>query len=130
MWNELLNQNDIDSLMETYGGFHDGCLVKLKYTSGVYVDEKLNMRFDASHKVQIIFQRQYRNTKTIEFEFEVATHLNIRANNVDEVIIYGASIFFFEDKIYWADCYGIKPPMENYKGTWVCAEKARWQIID
>lgn len=40
MWNEIRNENDIESLMTEYGGFHDSCIVSINYQSGAKVDSK------------------------------------------------------------------------------------------
>jgi len=129
-WRELSSQDEIDSLMELYGDFHDACLVRLDYSGGAYVDEKFTMHFDAPRSARMTFQRQFPNPKTIELEFEDVARLHICAGDIGELIITGTSMFFSESNIFWANEYDVQPPMGNYKGTWICAEKARFRVID
>ena len=43
MWNEIANEKDLNSFMDTMYGFHDSCLKEIKYISGASVNEKLSM---------------------------------------------------------------------------------------
>ena len=130
MWHELVAQQDIEKLMDSYDYFHDGCMVHLEYSSGVYVDEDLSMCFDSTISTRMIFQRQDQNPKTIELLFEGVTCMGIYSEDIGNALILDASMFFFENKIFWFDKYGVKAPIEDYKGVWICAEKARWRIVD
>lgn len=44
-WHKVELQEDIDFLMETYGGFHDSCIVSLSFQSGAFVDNDMAMHF-------------------------------------------------------------------------------------
>lgn len=49
-WKEILTQNDIDELLDLYGGFHDACIVSVEYKSGLYVGDERNEYDDGSVK--------------------------------------------------------------------------------
>ncbi|MDE7364249.1 MAG: hypothetical protein K2N27_05085 [Ruminococcus sp.] len=42
MWNEINTDEDIAYLMDTYGGFHETCIVSLNYISGNYMKKGKN----------------------------------------------------------------------------------------
>ncbi len=42
MWNEITNEEDLQSFMKCMYFFHDSCIKELKYISGAYVDENLS----------------------------------------------------------------------------------------
>ena len=59
MWNEIANEKDLNSFMDTMHGFHDSCLKELKYISGAYVNEELRMfPINKQRKLSVIIQRQ------------------------------------------------------------------------
>lgn len=49
-WKEILTQNDIDELLDQYGGFHDACIVSVEYKSGLYVGDERSLYDDGSVK--------------------------------------------------------------------------------
>jgi hypothetical protein len=42
-WIEIKSSRDAKELLDTFGGFHDGCIKELKYIGGEYVSEDLSM---------------------------------------------------------------------------------------
>ena len=118
--------------MGIYGGFHDSCLKEMRYISGAFVNEKLGMHpVNDQRRLYIVFQRQCENTTVVELEFSGLIELNLVPNNESYTCeIYDVSMFFENDKIYWSDSYEFESMRENYKGTWLCAEKVRWRKVD
>ena len=49
-WHKVELQEDIDFLMETYGGFHDSCIVSLSFQSGAFVDNDMAMHFGSPNE--------------------------------------------------------------------------------
>ena len=132
MWNELLNQIDINGLMNTFGGFHDSCIKELKYISGAFVGLDLCMNpINYARTVKVIFQRQCKNPMVIEIEFTGL--LNLALTPVDESItceLEGASMFISDGKIYWYDSDSVESSIEGHNGTWICANSVRWRVAD
>lgn len=131
-WNEISTPRDLETLMATFGRFHDSCIKELKYISGAFVSSDLNINpINSVRKVRVIFQRQYKAPTAIEMEFLGLLNLNL--SPVDENFtceLQGAAMFISSDKIYWYDCDEIENPTEEYNGTWICAGKTRWRIAD
>ena len=69
-WKEIKSQQDIDELIDEYGGFHDGCLVSANFHSGAGVDDDLRMGFGDvdDYTLHVTFERQER-PKTLELNF-------------------------------------------------------------
>lgn len=69
-WHSVETQKDIDLLLNTYGNFHDSCMVSANFQSGAFVDDEMAMHFgDAEdHKLSVIFQCQW-EPKTLELLF-------------------------------------------------------------
>jgi len=132
MWHELLNQGDIATLMDIFGGFHDSCIKELKYVSGAFVNPDLSMHpINSERTVKIIFQRQYKAPVAIEIEFIGLIKLSlVPENEMFTCELHGVSIFIDNDKIYWYDSDFINAPAENYDSNWICADKIRWRITD
>ena len=61
MWNEIANEKDLNSFMDTVCGSHDSCLKELKYISGAYVNEELSMLpINNQRALSMIIQRQFK----------------------------------------------------------------------
>lgn len=67
-WHKVELQRDIDFLMETYGGFHDSCIVSLSFQSGAFVDNDMAMHFGSPNEriLSVIYQSQW-ELKTIQY---------------------------------------------------------------
>ena len=39
-------------------------------------------------------------------------------------------IDFENGKIYWGDSSDFARQRENYQGTWLCADRVKWRMID
>jgi hypothetical protein len=132
MWNKINTNEDISSLMQLFGHFHDSCIKEIKYTSGAYVDQNLSMNpVNDKRIVDIVFQRQYHNPTTIVIRFIEINMLHLTPCDSNYTCeIHGASFFIKNGNIYWVDCHEIEDEIENYNGTWICSNKVQWRIID
>lgn len=133
MWNEINNQNELNSFMEMLDNFHDSCLKEFKYISGAYVQEDLSMYpINDQRKLKMIIQRQCENPSVVEMEFLGLRHLNIFP--IDESYtceIFGATVILKDDCIYWCDCDDLSQnDLDSYKGTLICASRVRWRFAD
>ena len=77
-WHKVELQEDIDFLMETYGGFHDSCIVSLSFQSGAFVDNDMAMHFGGPNEriLSVICQSQW-EPKTIELQFSGLRQMHI-----------------------------------------------------
>ena len=133
MWNEIANEIDLNSFMNTVYKFHDSCLKELKYISGAYVNENLNMLpVNKQRILSIIIQRQFENPSVIEMQFMGLKYLKLFPNDENNTCeILDATMILKEDCIYWCDCGGLSAEnIEGYTGTVICASKVRWRAVD
>lgn len=143
-WCKIKTQEDIDLLMETYGDFHDSCIVSLSFQNGTFVDDDMTMHFgSAKEKVlSVIFQRQW-NPKTIELQFSglrqmrlvgwqdnyscdissayLAFHGDLLPGSPDRVIIWSDTD--------WFDVKKIDNSITEPADTYIVANELRWRII-
>lgn len=146
-WHQVQIQSDIDQLLETYGGFHDSCIVSLHYVSGTYVDDDNAMVFgsDDDFVLNIVFQRQW-EPKGLELCFSGVRRFHITAlqdNYFDD--IYEAYLAFHDgilpakyraaDRvIVWADDAGFcvnelsEAPVEP-DVSYVIATGLKWRLV-
>lgn len=131
-WNDIYTEKQLNEFLVLYGGFHDCCIKELRYLSGAFVNENLDMYpLNDQRKLYIIFQRQAEECTVVEMEFSGLVSLSL--NPVDELYtceILDASMFFEDGKIYWGDSICFKEQREVYEGTWLCAQKVKWRIAD
>lgn len=130
-WNEIDSEKELNDFLKLYDNFHDSCLKEMLYNSGSFVDRNLGMHMTGQTTVSVIFQRQCSECMTIEVQFSNLVKLNLKPMGefyTSELI--DASMFFKDGKIYWADSSLLTKPLEQYDGTWLCAEKARWRCLD
>ena len=144
-WYEVINQSDIYYLKEIYGGFHDACIIELRYVSGADVNESLSMGFGTSldRKLYVIFKRQWKPVK-IELLFEGMRQMNIAGwQNNYFCDIYDCYLALHNDLIkgrddnliVWADIAGFNPK-EIYERnilsepltTYIISEKLKWRL--
>ena len=132
MWIEIKNENDLKIFLNAYGGFHDCCLKELRYISGAFVNQNLEMHATNDlRKLSMVFQRQSQYATVIELEFIGLEKLNLCPSTEEYTCeILDVEMFYEENKIYWGDSEWFKIKRENYEGTWLCAQKARWRTLD
>ena len=146
MWNEIKNEEDIQSLLEEYYDFHDSCIVSINYSSGAFVDENNAMGNGElyEHTVLMAFNSQWK--KPIELLFKGVRKCNIVGwQDYYFCDIMGAYLGF-NDKllgktrddrlIVWSDYSGFDPliytehdliSQSGHNCTYVIAEKLFWR---
>jgi hypothetical protein len=132
MWSKLTTDNDIQSFMILFDYFHDSCIKEIRYTSGAYVDANLAMQPNNDKRiVNIIFQRQYKELTAIALRFMEIETLHLSPFGDDYTAeIFEATMFIKNGRIYWGDSANIKDNMNEYDGTWLCANRVEWRVID
>lgn len=133
MWNEINNDHDLVSFMNKICFFHDSCIKEMKYLSGAYVNEELEMYPVNDRRIlKVILQRQFEDISMIEMEFEGLKCLKLFP--VDDQYtceILDSTMILKNDCIYWCDCGGLsEADLDNYSGTIICASKFRWRSIE
>jgi hypothetical protein len=144
-WNEFSTQNDIDKLLDIYGGFHDSCIVSMHYRSGTFVDDKKTMYFGDSseHELIVVFHRQW-EPRAIEMRFIGLRQLHLTGwQDNYSCDIYDAHLSFYEGilpgtpsrVIVWANYYDfnikeIDNTIHEPSDTYIVANALKWRIID
>lgn len=146
-WKIIKDQKDIDELQQCYGGFHDSCIVSLKFESGTNVDEERIMHFKGGNDctAYMTLQRQW-NPRTIELCFSGVRRLNIVGFQDNYCnLIYGATLLLCNNLlptsnmpnrfVVWADHVGfevkdIDVRLTEPAVTFIIAHSLRWRIIE
>jgi len=131
-WNEIKSEQDLQSFLELFGNFHDSCLKEMRYISGAYVGEDLAMNpINNQRKLYVVLQRQYRDMTTVEIEFSGLVKLNLAPCDEGYTCeILDAAMFFEDGLVYWADSENFTKQRTEYDGTWLCAKKAAWRVVE
>src|SRR3954464_9950476 len=126
-WEEISTQSDADSLMNVFGGFHDGCIHEAHLWTDHYVDPELSMGCapGPDNKIRFLIQRQYKNPSAIELLFDEVTRFNlVPTPETYDSIIFAATLIVRDDGIFWSPEGDWKPDGPNRDGcTWVSARK-------
>jgi hypothetical protein len=130
-WTKVEIEEDIEKLLDAFGGFHDGCLREVHIWTGTFVNSDLMMAcpVDLDTHIRMLFQRQGKDPSAIELLFDQVVRFNLTpsAENYDS-IIYDASLLFQENIIYWADTSGWTPNSDGRdEVTWIAAKALSWR---
>lgn len=133
MWEEIVGEDSLSKFLGCIGNFHDSCIKELKYLSGAYVDETLDMYpINDCRVLNMIVQRQYENNSVIEMEFTGLKYLKlfpVNENFTSEIC--EATMIYKDGFIYWYDCgFLTDEELDKYDGTIVCATHFRWRPLN
>lgn len=146
-WIEIKDQNDIEALLERYGGFHDSCIVGLSHKSGAYVNKDMAMGFGRAHdhELTVTFERQFRpvelelcftgmrrlhlvgwqdNYCSVITDCHLAFHRNVLPGEPAEVIVWADTDSFDPQEIPQID--NLSEPATTY----IVANCLKWRIMD
>lgn len=64
-WKKIKTEKDIATLMDSYYGFHDACIVSVSYKSGTTVHPERKMHFSGEngHRMRVLFHSQTKKKK-------------------------------------------------------------------
>jgi hypothetical protein len=132
-WIPLLSQADLDQLMLSCGGFHDGCFREAHVWTESFVDADMRMSVasDLDTRVRLLIQRQWKDPSAIELLFEHVTtfHLQPSPEKYDS-IIFGAAMLCRDGVFYWAEDADWSPESSKRDDvTWVAAKKLSWRDV-
>lgn len=133
MWNEINTEDDLVGFMDKVYYFHDSCIKEMKYLSGAYVNEKLEMYPINDRRIlKVILQSQFDSISMIEMEFEGLKYLNLVPTDEQHTCeILDSTMILRNGFIYWYDCGGLsEADLDSYGGTMICASKFRWRSIE
>lgn len=132
-WEPIHTQEDIDRLINLFGGFHDACLKELYMWTEHYVDTDLSMSINdqLDHRIRALFQRQAENPSAIEMLFEEVTQLCITPSPGGyDSIIYESTLCYRDGLFYWADDRNWSPERKSdYSVNWISARKVSWREV-
>lgn len=143
-WKEIASQEDIDSLFNIYGGFHDSCIVSVSYKSGAFVDDQQSMNFGSpsDRELFVVFHRQW-DPQILEMCFTGLRQLHLTGWQDNYLCyIFDAHLSFYEgllpgnpDKvIVWSDYCDfdvekIDNTIHEPSDTYIVANALKWRII-
>ena len=131
-WKEINTEQVLCNFEKIFDFFHDCYLKELKYKSGAYVNNHFKAHaLNDSRELCIVIQRQDKIKNTIEMRFSGLIKLNLKPISPEYTCeILDSAIFFENGRIYWGDSIDFKKQREQYDGTWLCAEKIAWRVIE
>lgn len=133
MWKNIVDISELENFMNVVCNFHDSCIKEIKYLSGAYVDEALDMYpINDCRILNMIIQRQFEDYPVIELEFSGLKFLKLFPVNEDYTSeINEATMMYKDGLIYWYDC-GVLSDEElgRYEGTVICASRLRWRPLE
>lgn len=143
-WKEIKTQQDIDDLMDVYGGFHDSCLVKATFQSGAGVDDDLSMGFgeEQDYTLYATFERQWR-PKTLEMKFVGLRRCHL-VGFQDQYfpLLFDAYLTFVEELlpgepkrvIVWSDApFDPSDPFNRFEepgSSYIIANDLQWRVVE
>lgn len=133
MWNEIIDEKDIQNFMNKVGFFHDSCIKEMRYYSGAYVDDNQAMYpINDKRILNVIIQRQFEELSMIELQFIGLKYLNLFPISEEYTCeILGSKMLIKDGFVYWCDSEEVsEDDFEDYEGTLICASKLRWRAIE
>lgn len=145
-WHTVKDQEDVDHLLQVYGGFHDSCLVSTAYTSGCGVDEKGAMYCGMPDQkvLHMTFHSQW-TRQPLELCFSGVRMFHIAGWQEDRFCeILDCYLKFHTDLIrggdtrliVWADSDCFSPYrtksealLDESMDTYVAAESLKWRFL-
>ncbi|AEE92445.1 hypothetical protein [Tepidanaerobacter acetatoxydans] len=129
-WKEINSENDINDLLKTFGGFHDGVLREMHLWNDYYVDEDLRMDSgDGMLNAKVLFQRQGKEPSVIEIIFLGIDKINIVSTPPNYwYMIFDATWVYKEGLYYWAEVGDWE--IEDNSVTWLSSQNIKWRSVD
>ena len=125
-WKEIQDEKDIETLLQLYGHFHDGCLREVHIVTRESVDSELYMSFDGNLTAILLFQRQYKDPTVIELKFETVGQFNFNPSESNyDSIIYDATFKKIDNLFYWANEEDWK--FGDNTAVWISGQKVFWR---
>ncbi|SDY91113.1 hypothetical protein SAMN05660462_01199 [Proteiniborus ethanoligenes] len=129
-WKEINSENDINDLLKTFGGFHDGVLREMHLWNDYYVDEDLSMDSgDGMLNAKVLFQRQGKEPSTIEMLFWGVNKINIISTPPNHwYMIFDTTLVYKDGLYYWAEAGDWE--IGDNSVTWLSSKNIKWRSVD
>lgn len=115
-WHNVIDKQDAKNLLFCAWNFHDSYIEKIEYQN------KIN---DIANALKVVFDNCWGCKITLIFENDLK--LSFDCNNHDDYTIYGASILFDNDYIYWINNQ-IEKVEEITDEIYFRAKNLKWKI--
>ena len=118
-WKEINSENDINDLLKTFGGFHDGVLREMHLWNDYYVGEDLSMNSgDGMLNAKVLFQRQWEKPSTIEMLFLGVNNINIISTPLNYwYMIFDTTLVYKDGLYYWAEVGDWERSIDGWLGS-------------
>lgn len=130
-WTEIASQEDVDLLMDVFGGFRESCLREVHVWTDHWIRPDLSIYYpsDLNTRIRVLFQRQVKAPSAVEILFEKVTHVNLAPTPERYYpVIFGARMFMEDGILYWANDEDWSPESAAINlHTWISARQARWR---
>ena len=129
-WKEIDTEKDIEDLLNTFGGFHDGVIREMYLWNDYYVDEDLSMDSgDGALNAKVLFQRQWENPSAIEMLFSVIDKINIVSTPPNYwYMIFDVTLIYKDGLYYWAEVGDWE--IGDNSVTWISSRSISWRSVD
>ncbi len=136
IWNEIINDNDIQHLNEIYNYFEDSMLIRMEYISGDYVDSELTGHMKQRNNLKAVFQRLDHDPFSIELLFTHTKRLSfVFVNPSDKCLsdIMYAKVCKSDKSVFWTLWKNFDPYNEEHLSvsdlTLIEADSMKWRIV-
>ena len=132
MWQQVISQSDADSLMKTFGSFHDGCIRELQVWGGYYVSPDLRMTCPDTPdlKCRVLVQRQRANPAAVELLFDGVSQVSVAAPAGYDRIILAATLLVEAGKIVWSPDHAFDESQHEFgMSSAIVARRLWWRPV-
>jgi hypothetical protein len=132
MWHVISSPSEAESLMQTFGSFHDGCIRNLQVWGGYFVGPGLSMSCPDTPdlKCRVLVQRQWDDPSAIELLFDGVSHISISATAGYDRIISRATLRAEEGRIVWSpDMDFDESKYEFGNSSAIVATRLWWRVV-
>ena len=144
-WHSIETQNDIDLLFDTYGSFHDSCIVSVNFQNGTFVDDEMTMHFGSAkdRKLSVIFQCQW-EPKTLELQFIGLRQMHLIGWQDNYMCVISEAYLSFHNDLLpgkphrvivwadnsWFDIAKVNNTIHEPSETYIVANTLMWRIVE
>lgn len=125
-WRQVVNDDDAEELLSTFGAFHDSVIRELYFWTGQFVDDHA-VHCDPETFARMLFQRGWPNPRAIELLFgEVIVCTIVPTPRGYDPMMSAGWITPTEQGWMWSEF----EPAVPQEGSWVSAKSLWWRPVD
>lgn len=126
-WNEIKTQDDIATIMDNFGFFHECCIVSMNYTSGLTM-QKGRLVADKSINNRIFMTVDSEWCGRIELMFDSVRKFHaVCSDDMYNNYILSATLTFSDRLILWANNRDFRLSENDSDITYILAESLKWR---